>query len=122
MTAGRWRLTGRPARSMLPSSRSEDQVQLPAVGAPLVSEGVLAPPCRVAGVSVQRSTRSARRWVAAAAVASLGLLGGPSATAGPETSNVLVLYSNTRLLPAHVEGDRGLHDAVRAPATGRVML
>ena len=39
-----------------------------------------------------------------------------AALAAAETSNVLVLYSNGRLLPANVQGDRGLHQTVRAPA------
>jgi signal transduction histidine kinase len=60
--------------------------------------------------------------MAPALIVGLGTAAGPPATAATETSNVLVLYSNSRLLPAHVEGDRGLHEAVRAPATGRVML
>jgi signal transduction histidine kinase len=41
---------------------------------------------------------------------------GLTAIASAETSNVLVLYSNGRLMPANVQGDRGLHQTVRAPA------
>ena len=39
-----------------------------------------------------------------------------------ETINVLVLYSNGRLLPANVEGDRGLHQAVGSPADRPALL
>lgn len=39
-----------------------------------------------------------------------------------ETRNVLVLYSNGRLLPGNVEGDRGLHEVVRAPADHPILL
>ena len=47
---------------------------------------------------------------AAYALVVAGLLGAVAlpAAAGKEGSNVLVLYSNGRLLPANVEGDRGL--------------
>jgi len=107
---------------MLPSNCPEDQVHLPALGPPLVSEGVSAPPSRAARVSFRRSTHSAGRWVAAAAVAALGILVAPPATATPATNNVLVLYSNERLLPAIVEGDRGLHETVRARMDRPAML
>jgi signal transduction histidine kinase len=40
---------------------------------------------------------------------------GLPAIAPAETTNVLVLYSNGRLLPAYVQGDRGLNQTVRAP-------
>ena len=51
-------------------------------------------------------------------VAALGL----AAVAAAENSNVLVLYSNGRLIPGNVEGDRGLHQTVRAPADRPVTL
>jgi signal transduction histidine kinase len=60
--------------------------------------------------------------LAAAAVATLGILVGPPATAAPATSNVLVLYSNERSLPANLEGDRGLLQTVRAPVDRPAML
>jgi signal transduction histidine kinase len=57
-------------------------------------------------------------WVTTVLVAAVGL----PAIAATENSTVLLLYSNGRLLPANVEGDRGLHQAVRAPAGRRLML
>ena len=51
-------------------------------------------------------------------VAAVGL----AAVAAAENSNVLVLYSNGRLIPGNVEGDRGLHQTVRAPADRPVTL
>ena len=57
-------------------------------------------------------------WVTAGLVAAVGL----AAVAAAETSNVLVLYSNGRLIPGNVEGDRGLHRTVRAPADRPVTL
>jgi len=107
---------------MLPLSCTEDLVHLPALGPLLVSEGVSDPPSRVEGVSFRRSARSAGRWLAAAAVAALGILVAPPATAAPATSNVLVLYSNERSLPATLEGDRGLLQTVRAPVDRPAML
>jgi signal transduction histidine kinase len=47
---------------------------------------------------------------------------GPPAAAAPGTSNVLVLYSNERSLPANLEGDRGLLQTVRGPEDRPVML
>jgi signal transduction histidine kinase len=47
---------------------------------------------------------------------------GPPGTAAPVASNVLVLYSNERSLPANIEGDRGLLQAVRAPVDRPPML
>ena len=57
-------------------------------------------------------------WVLAGLVAGAG----PPALAAAEARNVLVVYSNGRLLPANVEGDRGLHEAVRAPTEHPVQL
>jgi signal transduction histidine kinase len=62
--------------------------------------------------------RRSATWVVAGLVAAIG----QPAIAGVENSNVLVLYSNGRLLPANIEGDRGLHQAVRAPADRPVLL
>lgn len=56
------------------------------------------------------------RRLAVRVIASLVAAAGPPASAAAETSNVLVLYSNGRLLPAYVQGDRGLNQTVRAPA------
>jgi signal transduction histidine kinase len=95
---------------------------VPAIGVSLVSEGVSAPPSRVAGVSVGRPTRSAPRWMVGVLIAGLAGMLGPLATAAPESSNVLVLYSNERSLPAYLEGDRGLYETVRAPADRPAML
>jgi len=50
------------------------------------------------------------------AIAVFAAAAGLAAIAAAETSNVLVLYSNGRLMPANVHGDRGLHQTVRAPA------
>jgi signal transduction histidine kinase len=53
-----------------------------------------------------------------------GLLGasGSLATAAESARNVLVLYSNTRLLPANVQVDRGLRKAFEDPEAGPVLL
>jgi hypothetical protein len=89
---------------------------------PPTAEGVMRPPAHVAGVSLRRRTRSAGRWVAAAVIVGLGTMVGPPGTAAPVASNVLVLYSNERSLPANIEGDRGLLQAVRAPVDRPPML
>jgi len=57
-------------------------------------------------------------WVLAGLVAATDL----PAVAAVDVRNVLVVYSNGRLLPANVEGDRGLHQVVRAPADHPVQL
>lgn len=44
------------------------------------------------------------------------------ALAAVETSRVLVLYSNGRLVPGNVEGDRGLNQTLRAPAGREIAL
>ena len=62
--------------------------------------------------------RRSAAWVIAGLVAAIG----QPAIAATDTSNVLVLYSNGRLLPGNVEGDRGLHETVRAPADRSLML
>ena len=93
-----------------------------ALGPPLVPEGSPAPVSRVAGVSVGRPTGSAARWMVSVLIAGLAATLGPLATAATETSNVLVLYSNDRSLPAYLEGDRGLYETVRAPADRPAML
>jgi len=43
-------------------------------------------------------------------------------TAAGETRNVLVLYSNGRLLPANIEVDHGLREAIRASADRPINL
>ena len=50
------------------------------------------------------------------------MLVGPPSAAAPSTSNVLVLYSNERSLPANIEGDRGLLQAVWTPVDRPAML
>jgi len=62
--------------------------------------------------------RLAGAWVIAGFLAAVGL----TAIAAPETRNVLVLYSNGRLLPANVEGDRGLRETIRTSADRPVMV
>jgi signal transduction histidine kinase len=62
--------------------------------------------------------RRSATWVVAGLVAAIG----QPAIAAVETRNVLVLYSNGRLLPVNVEGDRGLHQSVRASPDRPVML
>jgi signal transduction histidine kinase len=52
--------------------------------------------------------RFPRGWLV---VCLVGLAGFP-VMAAPKAANVLVLYSNGRLLPANVEGDRGLREAL----------
>ena len=49
-------------------------------------------------------------------------LGRPAVRRRAATSNILVLYSNERSLPANLEGDRGLLQAVRAPVDRPAML
>ncbi len=51
-----------------------------------------------------------------AAVVCIGLMAasGRLESAGVETDNVLALYSNGRLLPSNVEGDRGFHHTIRS--------
>ncbi len=44
------------------------------------------------------------------------------AIAAQETRNVLVLYSNGRLLPANIEADRGLREAIRTPEGRPVIM
>jgi C4-dicarboxylate-specific signal transduction histidine kinase len=48
-----------------------------------------------------------------------GLLGAPSVT-GAQTRNVLIIFSNNRLLPANIEIDRGLRETI-ATSTDRVV-
>lgn len=65
------------------------------------------------------------RWLAVNALAAvLAATAAPAAPAAAtvETTPVLVLYSNGRLLPANVAGDRGLHEAIRAPEDHPVAL
>jgi signal transduction histidine kinase len=62
--------------------------------------------------------RSVAAWTVAALLATIGAP--PAAATHP--SDVLVLYSNGRLLPANVEGDRGLHQTIQAPADRPVTL
>lgn len=69
---------------------------------------------------------SFRRLSVAVAASRLGpilavswLLLAPAGVAG-ETRNVLVIYSNTRLLPANVAADRGLREAITSSADRRV--
>jgi signal transduction histidine kinase len=58
--------------------------------------------------------------ISAAAATCIVLLAaaGRSASLNGSTDGVLVLYSNGRLLPSNVEGDRGLHQTIR-PVSGR---
>jgi signal transduction histidine kinase len=56
--------------------------------------------------------------VVACCVATVGL----PAVASAEINSVLVLYSNGRLVPGNVEGDRGLHQTLGAPAGQSLIL
>ena len=104
---------------MLPSSRSEGPVHPSAPGPLVAQKGVPAPFPRIVGVNDRKPARSAVRWcITSALIAAVGL----PAFAAVETSNVLVLYSNGRLIPANVEGDRGLHENVRSTADRPVAL
>ena len=67
-------------------------------------------------------TSALARSVAVWTVATLLATVGAPAAAATHASDVLVLYSNGRLLPANVEGDRGLHRTIRAPADRPVTL
>jgi signal transduction histidine kinase len=49
------------------------------------------------------------------------LLGGPSAMAA-QNRNVLVIFSNNRLLPANLEIDRGMRETIVSPADRKVEL
>ncbi len=46
----------------------------------------------------------------------------PAAVASHHEATVLVLYSNSRLLPATIEGDRGLRQAIRSSAERPVLV
>jgi signal transduction histidine kinase len=59
-----------------------------------------------------------RAWLAALLV---GAMGHTAAVASHHELTVLVLYSNSRLLPATIDGDRGLRQAIRA-STERPLL
>jgi signal transduction histidine kinase len=61
--------------------------------------------------------RSALRFAAA-----LITVASVQAFAAVETTRVLVLYSNGRLMPGNVEGDRGLNQTLRAPAGREIAL
>jgi len=52
----------------------------------------------------------------------LGALGHPAALASQRELTVLVVYSSSRLLPANVEGDRGLRQVVRSTADRPVLI
>ncbi len=73
-------------------------------------------------MSGRKLAQLAKQWLAAVAVATIVGTAGRSAGAAVATDNVLVLYSNGRLLPANVEGDRGLHQTVRPVADRQLML
>jgi signal transduction histidine kinase len=78
------------------------------------------------GYAIASCTRRFAHTVMLFAVASvvLALLAGiclPAIAAG-ETRNVLVLYSNGRLLPANIEADRGLREAIRTPEGRPVIM
>ncbi|WP_186408331.1 sensor histidine kinase [Candidatus Accumulibacter aalborgensis] len=57
-------------------------------------------------------------WVVAAALALVGL----QAASAAETRNVLVLYANSRLLPANIKLDHGLRETIRTSADRPVAL
>jgi len=75
-----------------------------------------------AAVPPARCRRAAAAVLAGAVVAGIAAALGAPAGAAAEISKVLILYSNGRLLPANVEGDRGLHEVVHAPAGGELRL
>ena len=82
--------------------------------------GPLSPSPKPPGSMLVSVLKSANRvfislWVA------LWMVQTVPAVAG-ETHDVMVLYSNGRLLPANVEGDRGLRAAVTSIGEGRVEL
>ena len=60
-----------------------------------------------------------RVWLAALL---LGVLGHTAAMAAPREFTVLVIYSSSRLLPANIEGDRGLRQVVRSTAERQVLI
>jgi len=57
-------------------------------------------------------------WVVAAALVLVGL----QTASAAETRNVLVLYANSRLLPANVQYDQGLRETIRTSADRPVAL
>ena len=48
--------------------------------------------------------------------------GQPAAVASPREFTVLVIYSSSRLLPANIEGDRGLRQGLRSTADRPVLI
>ena len=84
------------------------------------------PPLLAHGYAIASCTRRLARTVMRFAVASvvLALLTGiclPAIAAG-ETRNVLVLYSNGRLLPANIEVDHGLREVIQNSADRSINL
>lgn len=78
--------------------------------------------------SSRTGREQARRASAAVAIAlalgaaAAGAIDDPAPGGEPEPRRVLVLYSNSRLLPANIEADRGLRGALQDPARPPVLL
>jgi signal transduction histidine kinase len=77
-------------------------------------------PCRataaspiLSGAPVRAWIEAARRLAALSGLAVVTMVALPAHATEPPKS-VLVLYSNGRLLPANIEGDRGLRDTIRS--------
>ena len=68
--------------------------------------------------SERRALRLAGAWAVAGMVAVVGL----PALVAAQDKTVLVLYSNSRLLPANVEADRGLRASIVSTGSRRVQL
>ena len=73
---------------------------------------------RLLAIGVPPFLRSDRRFAllrpASCFILAAGVTLCPPALAASETKNVLVLYSNGRLLPANVEADRGIRETIRS--------
>ena len=71
-------------------------------------------------VQLQAAWRALCRAVLAVLIA--GAAGHPAAIAAQREFTVLVVYSSSRLLPANVEGDRGLRQVVRSTDERQVLI
>ena len=89
------------------------------LGDPLKAAQPLTLPTRSRHAGAAIGLRGAFCWLL---VAWLVLLPDAGSAASPQMRSVLVLYSNSRLLPANVEIDRGLHDVFSAHPEARVDL
>ena len=69
-----------------------------------------------------RLAHSLIRSANACVIVSLLVFGTTSAAAAEKTRNVLVLYNSTRVLPANIESDQGIREALDIQADGSIEL